>query len=252
MKITAKITSANNTWFPTWPKVPLAECYPGEPGNERFDENVFRSYIKDQPGVMVGSDDTGSPLALAAIIIQSVNDWLEDNDKGDDGKPGRDRARERLNKRLERGNVSYCSIQFTQHIVEHEGRRVRGVRIKITTDDAGVVETRKFEREFAMVLADFVRCYSARAVSRGEPPFVLTPETEVYLHELHDITSKVEHDEAVARINADRQACWRNRCGLCSPCRFDCVCNRAGRCADIPDDFAFPEDGEIVGPELQQ
>lgn len=237
MRISVRVAANQNYWFPRFPKVDLDACFPKTDGDERFDEAEFRRQVAKYPFVNIGSNDTGSPLAFAAILIASVNDWLDDNDK--DGDPKLKPISERLNRRIERGTTSFVRIDITGVAVEHGGVLVRGVKVRITTDDRNTVERRPFERDFAMVIADFCRCYSERYVSRGDPALVLAPETEAFIRELHGITDDIKRRDEIRDSNGRRFSCPHYFRGFCTsdndgnPPDFACRHYACGHCVEV-------------------
>lgn len=232
MVISAKIASAGDRWFPCWPHIDLVKCFPKIDGREMFDEDEFRRQIKNCDMVQISGDDRGTPCAFGAILISSVCDWLDDNDKSDAfGNEGR-RIKARIDRRLDRGKVTYCRIVITGAVREWKGELVKVAKVKITTDDKGVVEVQKFEREFAMLIADFVRCYSIRYVERGDPPILLSKETVEIMNELHERTLEDEKAERLRKLNGERLFCKNHVNGFCSPVKLGCPCLKDGRCVE--------------------
>jgi len=240
MRISVRVVSNQDCWYPRFPKIDLDSCYPQtHDENERFHEDDFRRQVRDCPFVTIASDDEGAPLAFGAILIASVNDWLNDQDKDVKGDPKKDKIRERLNRKLERGTFSFVRIDITGVRVEWNKKTVRGVKVRITTDDRDVVQRRAFEREFAMVVADFCRCYSNLYVSRGDPALVFAPETQQLIDDLHNLTVEIEEKERVRKSNEERFICPHYRNGYCTsdadgnPPRFDCEHYCKGQCIEI-------------------
>ncbi len=134
MRITTKIVSWGKSWFPMFPRIDLDACYPKKSdGTEaEFDEGNFCSQVRKNPMILMSSDDHGAPCAFAAILIASMNDWLDANDVDDNGEKAR-KTTARINRRLEHGNHSYCRVDITSAAVPHNGTIVRGVKVNITT-----------------------------------------------------------------------------------------------------------------------
>jgi len=237
MRITARISSSGDYWHPQWPRIDIRGAYPVVDGRETFDEPAFRRMIRDCRNVQFGSDDWGAPVAFAALLIQTVNDWMDDNERGKDDKSRR--IDSRLNRRLDCCSVSFCRIDLTavRHVLA-DGAIVRTPKVRIVTDDGGVVQKEHYERDFAMLLADVCREYSKKFVARGDAPVVFASETERLLDELHERT--VADD--VRKANENRLLCDRYRNGQCSPCKFDCPHYESGRCVAVsalPGDYDF-------------
>lgn len=240
MRISSRITSVGKNWWPQFPRIDLAACFPKVNGVEQFDESEFRRQVRTCPQIQMSSDDHGAPCAFAAILIASVNDWLDATDTSDEttSKP---KIQRQLMRRLERGKSSYVRIDITGVAVPHKSRRVRSTRIRVTTKSNNVVQSCRFERDFAMIIADFCRGYSRRYVERGDPPLVFAPETETLLAELHERTEAEYRREAVRRANDCRLLCASHRNGFCSPCKPYCPHFRAGSCVALdPDDTTTP------------
>lgn len=233
MRITARIMAAGECWRPRWPRIDLVKCFPKVDGKEFFDEDEFRRQVKDNPMIQLSSDDKGTPCAFGAILIASVNDWLDDNDKSNDGERTRERIKKRLDRQLERGRVSFVRVDISGKAIEWEKRIVKVAKIKITTDDKGVIEVHKYERDFAMIIADFVRCYSKRYVDRGDPPLMIAEETALLMKELHERTVEAERHERIRKLNGERRFCKSHCHGFCSPPKFDCPCYKNGRCVEV-------------------
>lgn len=120
-------------------------------------------------------------------------------------------------------------------------RRVCSTRIRVITKSNDVVQSCRFERDFAMIIADFCRGYSRRYVERGDPPLVFAPETETLLAELHERTEAEYRREAVRRANDCRLLCASHRNGFCSPFKPSCPHFRTGSCVALdPDDTTTP------------
>ena len=222
MRITLKITSSGDCWSFSLPKVALAKCYPKDGrGEERFDEAEFRREVRDCRAVQIGSDDRGPVCAFAALLIASVSEWLTDNDRNAGGD--RAKAARRIAARERRGESASVRIDLRNVAVRHKGRAVLTVAVRIRNTDNGVVSAERFDRDCAMIVADFCNQYSSRFVSKGDPPLLFADETANLVKDLH---ARREREEAEAR----RLSCERNAGGFCSPIRPDCPHYKDGRC----------------------
>lgn len=222
MRITLRITSAGDCWSFSLPKIDLARCYPkSESGAEQFDEAEFRHEVRDCRSVQIGSDDRGPVCAFAALLIASVSEWLSDNDRNAGGD--RAKAARRIAARERRGASASVRIDLRNVAVRHKGRDVRTVAVRIRNDDNGVVAAERFDRDCAMIVADFCATYSRKFVERGDPPLLFADETANLVKELH---ARREREEAEER----RLSCERNAGGFCSPIRPDCPHYRNGKC----------------------
>jgi len=218
MRITTKITSWGKSWFPSFPKIDLDSCYPkDENGEDVFDEANFRQQVRVNPLIQMASNDCGAPCAFGAILIQSVNDWLNDNNEEETDEHSK-KIRARINRRIENGNYSYCRIDITGVIIEWQKKLVRGVKVNIITKQNDAFESHLYEHDFAMIVADFCRCYSNKYVNRGDPPLVFTESTQKFIDDLRELTEEGERLED----NRNRVNCPNYHCGQCSPCKFDC------------------------------
>lgn len=193
MRITFRITSAGDCWSFGVPKIDLARCYPkNADGAEQFDEAAFRAQVRDCRTVQIGSDDRGPVCAFAALLLASVGEWLDDNDRNDGHDEIVSRAARSIRRRVRRGASATVRVDLSNTTVWHNGRALQTVRVRIRHDDRGVVAAERFDLDCALVLADFCRSYSRRFVERGDPPLIFAPETESLLAELHARTEKRE------------------------------------------------------------
>lgn len=227
MRISLTVTSSGDCWSVGLPKVRLADCFPssGDGKAERFDEAAFRRAVAKSRAVQFASDDRGCVCAFAALLIASLGEWMDDNDRnGDDATADVRRAVRSIASRFKRGVSANVRIDLSAVVYTPPGglRSFRTVKVRIRHDDMGFPAAVRFDRDCALVVADFCQCYSRKFVERGDPPLVFTPETEDLLAELH-----------VRTANADRRTCERNLGGYCSPPKFDCPHYRDGKCADI-------------------
>lgn len=235
MRITTKIVSSGECWHPYFPRINLAACYPKcEDGSTAFDEDEFRRQIRDQAAVQMSDRDYGTVCAFAAILIESLNDWLDDNDTFD----GEDKAKEkkliaRFDRKLVKGVVTYCRTDITAATVQHQGRILRVPKIKITFTDMEVVEKHHYEEDWAMIVADFCNVYSKKYVAAGDPPLVFTPETQKIIADLHDLTEADRRRKEIIMKNKGRFACPNYKCGFCSPPNFKCEHQCNGKCVEI-------------------
>lgn len=222
MRITLRITSAGDCWSFGVPKIDLARCYPKDAdGVEQFDEAEFRAQVRDCRAVQIGSDDRGPVCAFGALLLASVGEWLTDNDKNAGGDKAK--AARRIAARERRGASASVRIDLRNVAVRHKGRDVLTAAVRIRNDDNGVVAAERFDRDCAMIIADFCNQYSSRFVAKGDPPLLFADETANLVKELH---ARRERDEAEAR----RLSCERQRGGFCSPIRPDCPHYRNGKC----------------------
>lgn len=227
MRITLRITSAGDCWSFGVPSVVLTECYPkDERGEERFDEAAFRAQVKDCKAVQFGSDDRGPVCAFAALLLASVSEWLDDNDRNAGGDKAK--AARRIAARYRRGASAVVRIDLRNVAVRHKGRTFATVRVCIRHDDNGVVAAERFDLDCALVIADFCATYSRKFVERGDPPLVFAAETEDLFAELRRRRAR----EEAADANARRLSCARDAGGYCSPPKFDCPHYKDGRCVD--------------------
>ena len=240
MRISIRIASNQDCWHPRFPTVDLAKCYPKDAsGKTRFDESEFVRQISAFDYVMLSDKDSGTPMAFAAILIASVNEWLEDNGKDVDADPNVAKISSRLNRNLKRGSYSFVRLDITGVRVVWKGKTVRGTKVRITTNDNDVFERNPFEHDFAMILADFCRCYSNLYVSRGEPALVFSPETQALIKELHDLTVEKNEADRIRKSNESRFTCKNHRCGYCTsdaegnPPDFNCEHYRNGKCVEV-------------------
>lgn len=222
MRITLRITSAGDCWSFSLPKVALARCYPkNADGAEQFDEAEFRREVRDCRAVQIGSDDRGPVCAFAALLLASVSEWLADNDRNADGDKAK--AARRIAARERRGESASVRIDLRNVAVRHKGRAVLTVAVRIRNDDHGVVAAERFDRDCAMIVADFCNQYSSRFVSKGDPPLLFADETANLVKDLH---ARRERKEAEER----RLSCERNAGGFCSPIMPGCPHYRNGKC----------------------
>lgn len=213
MRISIRIASNQDCWHPRFPTVDLAKCYPKDAsGNTHFNESEFIRQISAFDYVMLSDKDSGTPMAFAAVLIASVNEWLEDNGKDVDADPNVAKISSRLNRNLKRGSYSFVRLDITGVRVVWKGKTVRGAKVRITTNDNDVFERHPFEHDFAMILADFCRCYSNLYVSRGEPAIVFAPETQALLNDLHELTTeKNEADRDRTRQRKPQRIRWQEQ-----------------------------------------
>lgn len=235
MRITIPVISAGNRWTARVPRVDVTRCYPnGADGKPEFDEAEFRRQVRCNPRVQIGSEDAGhSAVAFGAILLSSLCDWMDDNSKDGDSLPRYRETMSRIDRRIERGNVTYCRIDVRPCRQQFKGREIVGVRVEITTDGKGVVQSAPFEREFAMMVCDFCETYSARYAERNDPPLVFGPSAMEIAKELHERTVEDERERKLKELNANRWKCERRTAtGYCSPCKFDCPCFCGGMCVE--------------------
>ena len=199
MRITLRITSAGDCWSFGVPKIDLARCYPkNADGAEQFDESAFRAQVRDCRTVQIGSDDCGPVCAFGALLLASVGEWLDDNDRNDGHDETVSRAARSIRRRVRRGASATVRVDLSNTTVWHKGRALQTVRVRIRHDDRGVVAER-FERDCALVLADFCGSYSRRFAERGDPPLVFAAETQRLLDELHARAERRESAEGSGR-----------------------------------------------------
>lgn len=240
MRISIRIASNHDCWHPRFPTIDLGKCYPkGDDGKSHFYEAEFRRQMSAFDYVMISDKDYGTPLAFAAILIASVNEWMDDVGKEAAGDPKSEKIRSRLNRNLKRGSYSFVRLDITGTNVYWKGTIIRGAKVRITTNDNNVFERCPFEHDFAMILADFCRCYSNQYVERGEPALVFEPETKKLIRELHELTVEKNEEERIRKSNESRFTCKHHRCGYCTcdadgnPPDFNCEHNCNGRCVEI-------------------
>ena len=199
MKITISVTSSGDCWAPNVPRVDLAACFPRDrSGAERFDEPTFRAQVKDCRAVLFSSEDRGPVCAFAALLLASFAEWLDDNDRNDGHDEVVSRAARSIRRRVRRGASATVRVDLSNTTVWHKGRAMQTVRVRIRHDDRGVVAER-FERDCALVLADFCGSYSRRFTERGDPPLVFAAETQRLLDELHGRAERRESAEGSGR-----------------------------------------------------
>ena len=240
MRISIRIVSNHDCWHPRFPTVDLAKCFRKDAsGKPHFYESEFIRQISAFDYVMLSDKDSGTPMAFAAILIASVNDWLEDSGKEVDADPKVAKISSRLKRNLKRGSYSFVRLDITGVRVFWKGKTVRGAKVRITTNDNDVFESHPFEHDFAMILADFCRCYSNLYVSRGEPALVFSPETQALIKELHDLTVEKDEADRIRKSNESRFTCKNHRCGYCTsdaegnPPDFNCEYYRNGKCVEV-------------------
>lgn len=222
MRITLRITSAGDCWSFSVPKIDLARCYPkNADGAERFDEAEFRRQVRNCRAVQIGSDDRGPVCAFAALLLASVGEWLDDNDRNAGGDKAK--AARRIAARYRRGASAVVRIDLRNVAVRHKGRDVRTVCVRIRHADNGVVAAERFDLDCALVIADFAATYSRKFVERGDPPLLFSDETANLVKELHARRAREEAEER-------RRACERNAGGFCSPIMPGCPHYRNGKC----------------------
>ena len=194
-----RVTSSGDCWAPEVPRVDLARCYPQDAqGRETFDEAAFRAQVKDCRAVQFASDDRGPVCAFAALLIASFGEWMADNDRNDGSSSAVSRAARTIRQRVRRGASASVRVDLANAAAGWKGRRFRTVRVRIRHDDRGVVAER-FERDCALVLADFCGSYSRRFTERGDPPLVFAAETQRLLDELHARAERRESAEGSVR-----------------------------------------------------
>ena len=184
MKITVRVTSSGDCWAPEVPRIDLAACFPNGPGGERFDEASFRAQVKDCRAVLLGSDDRGAVCAFAALRLASFGEWMADNDRNDGTSASVSRAARTIRRRVRRGASASVRVDLANAVVCWRGRRFQTVRVRIRPDDRGVVSAERFDRDCALILADFCRAYSRKFEERGDPPLLFASETQALLEDL--------------------------------------------------------------------
>lgn len=247
MKIMFHIASSGDCWAPKVPKIDIVRCYPkGADGKEAFDEAAFRAQVKDCRAVQLASDDRGAVCAFAAILLSSLDAWVEDCDRNDGSNAAVSRAARTIRHRVHRGAVASVRLDLSNAAVLHKGRTFRTVRVRIRHTDNGTVAAERFDRDFALALADFCQCYSRRYVERGDPPLVFHPDAEALLAELRARTERSRRRDEVRAANLARFKCERHLNGFCSPCKFDCPHYARGKCVDIAGDEEPKEAKEAI------
>lgn len=225
MRITLRITSAGDCWSFGVPKIDLARCYPkNADGAEQFDEAAFRAQVRDCRTVQIGSDDRGPVCAFGALLLASVGEWLDDNDRNAGGDKAK--AARRIAVRERRGVSASVRVDLRNARVSHKGRDVRTVCVRIRNDDFGVVAAERFDWDCALIVADFCATYSRKFVERGDPPLCFEPRTLLLVEELRRRRAREEAQERVEK-------CERRINGFCSPAKFDCPHYKDGRCVSL-------------------
>ena len=224
MRITLRITSAGNCWSFSVPKIDLVRCYPKDAdGAEQFDEPAFRAQVRDCRTVQIGSDDRGPVCAFAALLLATVGEWLDDNDRNDGHDETVSRAARSIRRRVRRGASASVRVDLSNTTVWHKGRQMRTVSVRIRHDDFGVVAAERFDRDCALVLADFCATYSRKFVECGDPPLRFDPLTLMLVEELRRRRAREDAAEAA-------RTCERNAVGFCSPIKPECPHYLNGKC----------------------
>ena len=232
MRITLRITSAGDCWSFGVPKIDLARCYPkNADGAEQFDEAAFRAQVRDCRTVQIGSDDRRPVCAFGALLLASVGEWLDDNDRNAGGDKAK--AARRIAARERRGASASVQIDLRNTRVSHKGRDVRTVCVRIRYRDNGVVAAERFDRDCALIVADFCATYSRKFVERGDPPLFFEQQTLGLLEELHARRIREDEAERIEISNQRSLSCERQRGGFCSPAKFDCPHYKDGRCVSL-------------------
>ncbi len=197
MRITARVAIAGNNWKPTFPTINLRECFHKVGQNdERFDEGAFRRQVANQSAVQIGGNDTPTILSYGALLIESVHNWLDAECKKADSPTAKIAARriaQRLATRAETSHTQAVRVDIQPILIPWRGKKVRLPRVKITTNDMGVVG-KPFAAEFAMIIADFVERYNVRFEAQGNPRVILAPETLALIERKHEITQENEDE----------------------------------------------------------
>ncbi len=236
MRITVRIAQAEGKWWPNFPRIDAAACFPKVDGVECFDEGIFRRQAASQPAIQIAGGEEGTPLAFAAILIDAVDAWLDD-EKTEDTGPKITRIKKAMQRRLAKGRTSAVRVDITGFVDVINGKTVRRLKIRIRWDMMDAIGE-NFAEGFAMILADFCRTFSQRYEAKGDPPFVFTPETEGLLAKLHAITVERTDREKLAELNAGRFTCPYYHTGFCAPCQFKCPHYNHGRCVEL---FELPK-----------
>lgn len=220
MRITIPIVSHADRWRAEIPAVDVDACYDGEGEHAVFSCAKFAEQVRDKRGILVSSTDTGAVEAFAAILLSSLGDWFADNSRGSLRRMKH--TAERLQKRVERGQVAFCRIDIKSKMMPFGKSTIRGVQIAISATDNGVVQQARFDEDFALLVLALVRGYNNLYASRGEPLIAIDPITEAKYGRALDDRERTDTEE---RERAEKTAWCANRVGeYCSPacpsCRF--------------------------------
>ncbi len=193
MRITLTVTSAGDCWaIGGLPRIDLKKCYPVGAHGERFDENAFRSAVRNHHNIQFSDGDRGVVCAFATLLLSSISDWYADMDKNDGTDADVTRAAKRLSRRAKGGKCGRVRIDLKPIRYQRTSvsQPVRTVEVRIVHDDFGIPSAERFDRDCAMMVADFCRGYSQKFTERGEAPLVFASETAALLAALHERTEQ--------------------------------------------------------------
>ena len=179
MRITIPIYSWSDCWFPKIPNIDLEACFPD---GKNLDEVEFRKQVKDNNRILMSSDDNYSTCAFTAILFDSVKDLIDDT-KIDNSKEKYAPVLKRISKRVEDSKSSFVRIDITTSRVGTN----TVLKVNITyKNNWGVIQTDRYDKQFALMLADFCKCYDEKYVKEGYPPMVFTDNVKELFKELKE------------------------------------------------------------------
>ena len=178
MRITIPVYSWKTCWYPAIPIIDLKACFPD--GN-KLDEVQFRKQIKGNNRILMSSDDNYSTMAFSVILLQSVRDMIHDT-KIDESKEKYAPILERISKRVADSKSSFVRIDITTRRVVND--TVLKINIEYSNDKWGVIQTDRYEKQFALILADFCKCYNEKYIKEGYRPMIFTDNVKELIKEL--------------------------------------------------------------------
>lgn len=233
MRISAKIVSSGGSWRPIFPPLKNLElAFPKVGGKETYDAATGLAMLKHER-ITHSESDNKLVQCVAVILIDAVNRWMDEYEIS--GEQTQKMA-PRFDRKIAQGKVSYCRVDLTSATIAYNGEIRPSVRIRISTDDNGVVESKRFERLFAWVIADIATELSKRFQKQGDMPLVLGEDIETLRREMSEFIAAEDRKEEIRKRNGERMFCSRYCHGACSPCKFDCPNFANGKCVEITEE----------------
>ncbi len=231
MRLTARIYSTSNKWFPRFPDIGNFDALFDNAGRNRLFKHdralsALSASMNDKL-VTFSNNDTPLVVLTACVICDSLKKWLDKNEID------HNRAKlvsKKLSRNIKRERETFCRLHIDK---VHDDKTIK---IKIDTTDNDIPQTRRWDRIFAGVLADFVKLIAEDERYNINATIFLDDSVETYSKELSSLRAQLKYEDEIAECNSKRFICPNYNGGRCSPCKFDCPNYKNGNCVEIKEE----------------
>lgn len=229
MRISSRIVSVTDhgkeRWMADTPEIDESKAFTKVDGKTVAQPDAVRTLLNQPDYITHAKDDSSFLQCVVAHWLTKIQDFKDKNEASKNTE-SYETSIERLQRKAERGRISYARAEFKTKWTDEGQSIVFTVTTKRDKAEAG----RAWERVFAGVMTEAAKVVSEELVDCGYPAIVFSEEAEAYHRELMAIRRGLKHAKKLKRIDDRRTICYHHRHGFCTPKLSICPCYKNGKC----------------------